>query len=308
MSGTVVDRRAFLRVSARACGALASTGAVPAASWGAEGAESLRIGLLGPVPEDAARGATLGIEEAARTGVLIGRAIELRTVDTSNAEALVREWRPAALVGGFGEAVARAGAALAGTAGVAFLNAGSRADSLRGEACARAVFHVEASEAMYRAALAAGGELRATELQAGTRAALWYPGLERFGAEQLNARFRARYAAGMGEAAWASWMAVKVLWEASLRARSTHPAPLLEYLARESTQFDGHKGWRLSFRRWDHQLRQPLYLLNGEGDAARLIGEVPTRPQSDELSSRELLDRLGASATTTPCRGIPEGA
>ena len=103
----------------------------------------------------------------------------------------------------------------------------------------------------------------------------------------------------MDGAAWAGWMAVKVLWEASLRARTVEAAGIRAYLERESTQFDGHKGWPLSFRAWDHQLRQPLYLVSADG--ARVLGEVPER-RGDDAPSRELLDRIGADAAASACR------
>lgn len=277
MQGEEIGRREFLRRASRGCAALVAGGAVPV-----QPAVPLRIGLVAAGPS-ATRGVTLGVEEAARTGTLFGRAIELVT---GTAESLAGRRGLAALVGGSGEGPARAASALAERAGVLFINAGSPADALRG--CGRNTFHVEASAAMYAAA-ASGG-----------RAVLWHPSLERFGAAQLNDRFRARFAAGMDGPAWAGWMAVKVLWEAALRARSTQPAALRAYLVRGDTRFDGHKGWPLSFRAWDRQLRQPLYRLDAAGKVA---GEVPARGAGGGASSGELLDRLGAGPSASTCRG-----
>ena len=266
-------------------------------------AATLRLALLVPPrlagAERVRRGVNLGAEEAIRTGSLLGRALELRAVEPERAHALVREWRPAGLIGGFDEGSVRTGGMLGEAAGIAFVNIGSRADSLRGEQCGGAVFHVEASESMFAAALEAAGDIPAD-----ARVALWHPRLERFGAAQLNDRFRVRYGSEMDGPAWAGWMAVKILWEASLRTRSTEPSDLLTYLASEGTRFDGHKGWPLSFRPWDHQLRQPLYLVNGAAGAARLLGEVPTRTATEESSSSELLDGLGTPDTTSACRDV----
>jgi ABC transporter substrate binding protein (PQQ-dependent alcohol dehydrogenase system) len=154
---------------------------------------------------------------------------------------------------------------------------------------------VEASARMYAGALAARGD----DAAAATEAVLWHPALERFGAGQLNDRYRARFGEGMDGPAWAGWMAVKALWEASLRARATDAAGLRAYLLRGATQFDGHKGWPLSFRAGDHQLRQPLYLAApADGGGTRIVGEVPTRGADDTESSRELLDRLGGTSTS----------
>jgi len=266
--------------------------------------ETLKIALAAP-PEVAAsgvaRGVALGVEEAARTGALMDRAIELLPV-SGDVDRVIRRERVAAVIGAGGDESAREMGARADAAGILFVNAGSRADALRGAECRRNVFHVEASEAMYAAALAArsGGSADAA-------AVLWHPSLERFGAAQLNGRFRARFGGEMDGAAWAGWMAVKALWEASLRARSIDPMALRAYLERGATQMDGHKGWPLSFRAWDRQLRQPLYLVARSTDgAARVVGEVPER-RGEDGSSRDLLDRLGADASATRCATMGEG-
>jgi ABC-type branched-subunit amino acid transport system substrate-binding protein len=299
MLAPVLDRRAFLVTAARACGALVLGGAL------APGATPLRLLLVVPAgggaPASAARGVTLGVEEAARTGQLVGRTAQMRTAAPAAAEAALRRGGIGALVGGFDEESAREMDALAGSVGIPFLNVGASADSLRGARCSRGTFHVEASARMYADALAAGGKQ-----PPGTRAVLWHPKLERFGASQLNARFRARFGTAMDGPAWAGWLAAKALWEASLRARSTEPAALAAYLENGSTQFDGHKGWPLSFRAWDHQLRQPLYLSAGQGAASRVVAELPARPDPEQ-ASRDLLDRYGATARTTTCQRLRGG-
>ena len=133
---------------------------------------------------------------------------------------------------------------------------------------------------------------------AGGAAAAWDSRLERFGADQLNQRFRARFGEEMDSQGWVGWFAVKVLWESTLRARATLPATLLRYLGSDAAQFDGHKGRPLSFRPWDHQLRQSLYV-SAPGSAPV---EVPrSTPGSDE-PSRDLLDRLGTPRNQSTCR------
>jgi ABC transporter substrate binding protein (PQQ-dependent alcohol dehydrogenase system) len=123
----------------------------------------------------------------------------------------------------------------------------------------------------------------------------WDPALVRFGADTLNQRFQSRFGRVMDEDAWCAWMAVKVLWESALRVRSAAPDRLVEFLSRDTTQFDGHKGRPLSFRRWDQQLRQPLYVRRGES-----LVEVPVA--AGEESSRDLLDRLGTRASESSCK------
>ncbi|HEX6589781.1 MAG TPA: hypothetical protein VF039_12230 [Longimicrobiales bacterium] len=78
-------------------------------------------------------------------------------------------------------------------------------------------------------------------------AMLWHPSLFRYGAQQLNDRFRRRYGRGMDEHAWAGWFSLKVLGEAALRARSNDPARLAAWMLSPRARFDGHKGVPLHF-------------------------------------------------------------
>ena len=79
------------------------------------------------------------------------------------------------------------------------------------------------------------------------RADAWSPDLERFGAAQLNDRFRARFGAdaAMRGPAWAGWFAAKAATEAVLRARAKDPAAVGKVL--RTGRFDGHQGKPLAF-------------------------------------------------------------
>jgi hypothetical protein len=245
---------------------------------------ALRIALIDDAGERArARrdGVTLGIEEAKHSAAMFGGAVELailsaRAADLSRYDALIGD-----------DAASLADAAQ--RAHVPYLNVGSEDDALRGARCGSFIFHVAPSATMSRDAVAGAGTTAA-------RAVAWDASLDRFGADTLNQRFAARFHTPMSADAWLGWFAVKALWESSLRTRSTASEELREYLARESTQFDGHKGRPLSFRAWDRQLRQPLYLPNGE----RLL-EWPPAATAEE-SARESLDRIGVGASASECR------
>lgn len=262
-------------------------------------ADTLRIGFVykrgaprDPEVLQTAAGVRLGVEEARHAAAMFGRAVEWFQGD--DPERLVSEKRVQALVGGFGEEQCREAAEVAERRSVLYLNVACASDALRGDACNRFAFHVAPSEAMLAdAARAAGVE--------GGRAAAWHDALERFGAGQLRDRFRARWRDSLevvGSQGWVGWLAVKVLWESTLRARTAEAPALVSYLENPSTQFDGHKGRPLSFRPWDHQLRQPLYVAAPSGD----VVEVPRADPGSEVSSRELLDRLGTTAGETGCR------
>lgn len=101
----------------------------------------------------------------------------------------------------------------------------------------------------------------------------WHPSLDKFGAEQLNARLRAAGHTPVPEM-WAGWMAVKVLAEALLRRSGLAPdvAPFV------TLGFDGHKGMPLHFDSHDRHLRQPLYIVSPNG---KLEGAID--PEQEEL-------------------------
>ncbi|HEX6371344.1 MAG TPA: ABC transporter substrate-binding protein [Longimicrobium sp.] len=294
MTANDLDRRTFIRTA----GALLLAGSDFRFGPRTRAQDALRIAFVaGPgAPAGAAHGATLGAEDAARKGELIGRRIELVTVDSAEAGA---DASVTALIGGLDDACSQL-ANVAWRTGALAMNVGCRSDLWRAEGCEHTLFHIEASKSMYDDALAARGD----DGELPGDAVLWHPSLERFGAAQLNDRFRARFGAEMDAVAWAGWMAVKVLWEASLRARTVDPARLCAYLRRDDTQFDGHKGWPLSFRD-NHQLRQPLYMVGRGSD--RVVGEIPVR-RCGESSSRALLDTVGDDLSVILCQSmLPRG-
>jgi ABC-type branched-subunit amino acid transport system substrate-binding protein len=135
----------------------------------------------------------------------------------------------------------------------------------------------------------------------------WYHGLERFSARELNRRFIRRFEKPAEGFAWANWAAVKLIVEGVLRSASTEANALASYLE-GAPPFDGHKGRALTFREWNHQLRQPLYVLKARADKPEnawdlleLIGEMPP-PTARGKSAVEVLDTLGEPQAESPCR------
>jgi hypothetical protein len=137
---------------------------------------------------------------------------------------------------------------------------------------------------------------------AAARVVAWHHTLERYGAAQLNDRFRARFSRPMPPAAWVGWMAVKIAWESAAGPRATRPPA--ERLAGPGARYDGHKGRPLDFRPWDHQLRQPLYVVEAatrEAGGAAAESRVTTVPDGPGESTRVALDRLGATREESAC-------
>lgn len=265
----------------------------------------LHVGLVSPGYSAAAasidRGVRLGALEAKQTARLFrGDVLLFEARSGGNPEAaaerLLSKSKVQILVGSSArdaEALSR----FAETHQIIFLNVASRAPSLR-TACRRYTFHIEASDSMY-----ANASVRGARSQAPASAVLWAATLERYGASQINNRFRAKYGVPMDGGAWAGWVAVKIASEAALRLRSVNPGLMAAFLENPSTSFDGHKGWPLSFRSPDHQLRQPLYVPSGGTSAAGAgFRDVPqlsavSGGKSGETNANQALDVLMPKST-----------
>lgn len=92
-----------------------------------------------------------------------------------------------------------------------------------------------------------------------TRVVAWHESLEKFGAAQLNDRYRSAMHAPMTGEAWLGWFAVKLLVESAMRV-GADPAAITRHLLDRRTQFDGHKGEPLWFDA-GRRLQQPVYEL-----------------------------------------------
>jgi hypothetical protein len=126
----------------------------------------------------------------------------------------------------------------------------------------KTLFSVKAEPSAY-------AEVRQRVSLQGSAAVEWHHSLERYGAGELNERFRRYARARMSSDHWLGWIAVKVIIEAHLRARDVEDLPAV--MAR--TRYDGHKGVPLSFSQETRNLRQPLYLV----DPARDVVVWPER-------------------------------
>ncbi|MEJ2668474.1 MAG: ABC transporter substrate-binding protein, partial [Deinococcales bacterium] len=103
---------------------------------------------------------------------------------------------------------------------------------------------------------------RASTAGLGDRVALWDTSLsDPAAAKTLNANYTGRWGQPMDPTAWSAYEAVNILHQAALKAGSIDPAKIMAVLNDPSVTFDGAKGPGISFRAWDHQLRQPLYII-----------------------------------------------
>ena len=131
----------------------------------------------------------------------------------------------------------------------------------------------------------------------GLAPAAWGRPVEAWAAVQLQGRFRKLAGRAMRPVDWAGWMAVHALGEAAVKARSTDPATVRAALTAPGFEVGGFKGRPLSFRAWDGQLRQPVFLLWPGAVTA-------TAPIEGYLHHRTELDTLGLDEPESACRAF----
>jgi ABC transporter substrate binding protein (PQQ-dependent alcohol dehydrogenase system) len=136
---------------------------------------------------------------------------------------------------------------------------------------------------------------------AGAWPLLWHPDLFKYGATQLMDRYTGRYDEPMHGLAYANWAAVTFLVEAALNVGGSRPAELASYLVGEG-RFDSRKGKPLTFRPWNRQARQILYVAEaGPTGRLGLSADVPDALRGDADAITARLDALGLSATESAC-------
>jgi ABC transporter substrate binding protein (PQQ-dependent alcohol dehydrogenase system) len=123
----------------------------------------------------------------------------------------------------------------------------------------------------------------------------WHTSWERYGAPQLSHRFQKLTNKQMASQDWASWMAVKSFATALDEEPKANLAQLLHNLRSGKTNLDGFKGTALSFRPWDGQLRQGIFMAHGQAVAGMA-------PVEGVLHPKEILDTLGADEPESLCK------
>jgi ABC transporter substrate binding protein (PQQ-dependent alcohol dehydrogenase system) len=131
---------------------------------------------------------------------------------------------------------------------------------------------------------------------AGLVAEAWQTSWERYGAPQLSRRFKKIANRPMAGVDWAAWIATKAIIGVALKV----PDARLHRSALRGTDLvlDGFKGARVSFRTWDQQLRQPVFLAHG-GIGGGIAGVAPF---DGFLHPSNNLDTLGADQRESPCK------
>ena len=129
----------------------------------------------------------------------------------------------------------------------------------------------------------------------GLIATSWHPTHEQWGATQIQNRFKEKAGRWMQEEDYGAYLAVRAIGEAATRTQSNDLKPIKDYLLSDQFALQGYKGTALSFRPWDHQLRQPVLLA-----APRSL--VAVTPIEGFLHPKTELDTLGYDQPETECR------
>ncbi len=122
----------------------------------------------------------------------------------------------------------------------------------------------------------------------------WHWTFERYGAPQLNQRFRRFANRDMTSEDWSSWIAVKSIIEAVRKAGTAKRGNVREALLSAELSIDLYKGVPGNFRSWNGQLRQPILLPTHNA----VIAVAPLDGFEHQFST---LDTLGLDEAESSC-------
>ena len=122
----------------------------------------------------------------------------------------------------------------------------------------------------------------------------WHPASEQWGGTQIQNRFAKATGRRMLSKDMAAWTAVRIVGEAATRTQGADPAKIEAFIRADDFSIAAFKGQKLTFRKWNWQLRQPIFL--GDGRSV-----VSTSPQEGFLHQVSELDTLGIDQPETKC-------
>lgn len=129
----------------------------------------------------------------------------------------------------------------------------------------------------------------------GLQAVAWHRSFEQYAGTQLQNRFEKQAKRFMTERDFTAWLGVRVVGEAVTRTSKNTSDDVNAFIMSPDFEVAGFKGVGLTFRSWDHQMRQPI-LLSGP----RTL--VSISPQDGFLHQKFLTDTMGFDEPETKCR------
>ena len=130
---------------------------------------------------------------------------------------------------------------------------------------------------------------------------LWYHGLKVPAAQAFTKRFWNRFDGPPDNQAWGDYVAMKIVAQTFTETKSTDTATLVAHLEKGAT-FDILKERAGSFRAWDHQLLQEMYVLvvkskaqsKDKWDIFDIVRAMP--------GSKDSLDLIQPTQAENPCK------
>jgi ABC transporter substrate binding protein (PQQ-dependent alcohol dehydrogenase system) len=129
----------------------------------------------------------------------------------------------------------------------------------------------------------------------GLQAVSWHRSFEQYAGTQMQNRFEKATGRVMTERDYSGWLGTRVFGEAVTRTGKNDAESIRAYILSKQFEVAGFKGQGMTFRTWDHQLRQPI-LLSGPRSL------VSISPQDGFLHQKYLTDTLGYDEPETECR------
>ena len=117
---------------------------------------------------------------------------------------------------------------------------------------------------------------------------IWWGDLDNPWTKNFTSKYRQKYGQPPENQAWGDYTSIKALAQAIKMAGTTESKKVIEAL--EKIKFDGGKGRELYYRTYDHQLMQPMYVVDikktgnkDKYDIFNVVAEVPGKDESLEV-------------------------
>ncbi len=123
----------------------------------------------------------------------------------------------------------------------------------------------------------------------------WHPAHELWGAAQIQNRFAKAAGRRMLPKDIQAWTAIRIIGEGATRTKSSDVQKIGDFIKAPEFSIAAFKGQRVTFRRWNWQLRQPVLVADPKG-------VVSVSPQEGFLHQFSELDTLGIDEPETACK------
>lgn len=129
----------------------------------------------------------------------------------------------------------------------------------------------------------------------GLVATAWGPSYESYGGLSLHNAFRKLAGREITERDYEGWLAIHLFGMAVMHTQGNDVAGIRKFIASDNLKLSGYKGQGMNFRSWNHQLRQPILLMDP-------LALISVSPQPGFLHPKYQTDTLGFDERGSQCR------